>query len=164
MRKEDSIVECKCGCGQIASDGKQYISGHNLKHLIRTSEHSRKISEAQTRAWREKRERMPIGSKNLDHCGYVRVKTKEGAGQWQKEHTLVMEQSLGRTLLPNESVHHINGIRNDNRQENLFLCRSKSEHKHIEDSCKRLVLDMLNKGEVKFSGDELRYELASQRH
>lgn len=32
-----------------------------------------------------------------------------------------MEQVLGRALKVGESVHHINGVRNDNRPENLEL-------------------------------------------
>ena len=63
-----------------------------------------------------------VGTKRIrDHPtkgGYVQIKTPCG---WVGEHRHVMTQHIGRTLLPSEHVHHINGVRGDNRVENLEL-------------------------------------------
>ena len=64
--------------------------------------------------------RYQIGTRHVRQ-GYAWIKIRHGRGGWKLEHHLVMVESLSRPLLPHENVHHINGIRDDNRLENLEL-------------------------------------------
>lgn len=58
----------------------------------------------------------------IDKRGYrILSKTVNGRRRAIREHRLVMEIHLGRELLPTELVHHINGVKDDNRIENLQL-------------------------------------------
>lgn len=49
-------------------------------------------------------------------------------GSYVAVHRLVMEQKLGRYLLPTEVVDHIDGDRRNNAPENLRLFQSNGEH------------------------------------
>lgn len=63
--------------------------------------------------------RRSKGEGCLNRHGYIVIPNPRGGQMHQ--HRLIMEQHLGRTLTKQETVHHKNGNRSDNRIENLEL-------------------------------------------
>lgn len=70
------------------------------------------------------------GGRRQRRDGYIDILTKNhpfSRDNYVLEHRLVMEKYIGRFLNRDEVVHHKNGIKDDNRIENLELF-SRSEH------------------------------------
>ena len=148
---------CACGCGGTPSPGRRFISHHNLRVLgPRTKEHREALSRAAARAWATKRGRMPLGARRQDSNGYWLVKVREGGGRWDKEHVIVAERQIGRRLLPDEHVHHINGVKTDNRPENLYVC-TRAQHSRAHGSFAALLPSLVEDGSVVFDRTIGRY-------
>ncbi len=113
---------CMCGCGEptriasVTRTDRGHLVGHPIPFV---AGHHNRIRKGEL-APRWKGGRYKMGS------GYIAAYDSDRETHIL-EHRLIMERKLGRELAYEEHVHHINGIKDDNRLENLELL-SQREH------------------------------------
>ena len=112
---------CECGCGQKTSIVKHLsdikrrrFTGHPYPYA---KGHSPIKSGSDSHKWK--------GGRHVHKRGYVYIYSpnhpKKNSYHYVYEHRLVMEKHIGRYLSENEIIHHINGVKDDNRIENLVI-------------------------------------------
>ncbi|MBT9161462.1 MAG: hypothetical protein DDT26_02768 [Dehalococcoidia bacterium] len=110
------------------------------------------------------------GGRNKNGYGYVRVKlytddffhpmrSKSG---YVLEHRLVMAKHLGRCLHKWEVVHHRNGIRDDNRIENLQIVQ-EMQHKQVTIIGNRIISLERQVARLKDENQKLKVEMGKLR-
>lgn len=114
--------------GSIVTKKTRNKISKSMKGIKKSAETRKRMSLAQHG------ENHPFwnGGKIRTHKGYIKIRCENhpsanAHGYYVAEHRLVMEKHLGRYLKRGEIVHHVNGIKDDNRIENLKLM-SKSDH------------------------------------
>lgn len=109
--KPENLIPATCKyCGTVFYDRR-----HGSRTRIYCSRRCANLGQPSRSAIGAPGDRKFIGNRD----GYVRLTGERGI--YNLEHRAVMEAMIGRPLKPNETVHHKNGIRHDNRPDNLEL-------------------------------------------
>ena len=78
------------------------------------------------------------GGKKTNTEGYILAWS--GKNKYRREQRVIAEGVLKRPLLDTEIVHHINGLRSDNRNSNLLIC-TRSYHSWLENKIRKLGIN-----------------------
>ena len=105
-----------------AADGK-LSSLKGKKRPPRNEQWSKRISDAA-----QARAEMTAKGLSLKPSGYVEI--TRGPNKGRGQHVVVMEELIGRSLLPDECVHHRDGNRSNNSPDNLELM-TRAEHARL---------------------------------
>ena len=129
-RLEGKRVVVRCGhCSSEHLTHTTNVRKPNFTGLCRSCAHSGELSST----WRGGRKEKYgyIYVKLLPNHPFYAMADTEG---YLAEHRLVMAEQLGRPLDRTEVVDHINGIKSDNRSENLQVFPSQQAHRryHLE--------------------------------
>lgn len=121
---------CKCGCGELI----WHIDKSGYKRFYKPG-HCRRGTHWKIPPTFGSLCHFWKGGRIINKRGYVKVRCLGHPRAWDRghyvfEHILVMEKHLGRYLWDFEDVHHINGIKTDNRIENLQLL-THGEHSRL---------------------------------
>ena len=142
-----------------SEETKRKISEANKGHGV-TPEMRRKMSLKMKARLADNSPNWGGGKDKINHYGYVlefdETLPPTRGGRYTPRYRRVMEEKLGRKLGKHETVHHINGIKADDRPENLYLC-TLSSHRKMHNEMSRLVMELYNRGLVRFENGRYTY-------
>jgi len=127
--KKQKKWECECECGIIKNYSTTDLTTGRIKSCgcYNKEVASLRMSGKNNPFWN--------GGKTINKRGYIEIKFGENRGKL--EHRILYEQYYGIKLKKHQNIHHINGIKSDNRIENLELWdTSQPGGQKIEDKIK----------------------------
>lgn len=88
--------------------------------------------------------------------GYYK-KYVNGKKVWVHRHNA--EKKIRRKLQPHEKVHHVDGEKFNNSDENLYVCKDRADHGNVHASLEGVAFELVRTGVIKFNHNTGEYYL-----
>jgi hypothetical protein len=127
---------CECGCGEqteiatFTNRKARYFRGYHRPFIAGHGRRAQVRKRGPESALFTGRRKAPGGYVYVYLPDHPNASKSQSSLGYILEHRVVWEEANGRLLTPAECVHHINGIRDDNRPENL-VAMTRGEHRKL---------------------------------
>lgn len=152
IKKEKVEEMYKVGLSTTEIAKKFNCTPHTIRHrLVETKTKSRKAKEyieimrLRNKIWSREKHPNWKGGRTDNGQGYMMIMEKNhpraNSGGYVMEHILIWEKIYNKKLPKDWVIHHLNGLRNDNRPENLIAMK-RSEHIHQAEGFKKRIREL----------------------
>lgn len=142
LEDRKSIPDVAAAIGVHPSTARYWLLKHGIKLRsradgVRAASHKlgkhlagkpRPFSDEHRASLSTSRRTAPAAGVSVKPNGYIEI--TRGTNKGRSQHSVVMEAHIGRLLLQNEVVHHVDGDRQNNSIENLQLM-TRAEHTRL---------------------------------
>lgn len=166
-RKGDTVLRVCDECKH-----EQWVNYWNVykidTHLCRHCSNRRNghFRQGKYPSWNKGKRADPrkVGSTYLNNSGYYETwvgkhTIPDMKGGYYKEHRIMAEVMLGRELLQEEIVHHIDGDKTNNTYDNLDVLSGDAKHRNVHNQLERLSMGLVRCGLIKYNKETSEYYL-----
>ena len=164
-KRKKQVAELKCdNCCNIFDRDIHEIAkdrrNNNFKHFCNKCD-SKSLGGKMAGEIRNKKYENEVGKIIKPKGGYYEVyvrKTHQYRPEqdWVRQHIIIVENHIGRKLLKDEVVHHIDGDKLNNNIGNLDIC-TISEHNNCHAKAEQIIFELYRNGTVGYNKKTKRY-------
>lgn len=166
-KRKKKVVELKCdNCYSVFERDIHEIAtnrrNNNFKHFCNDCD-SKSLGGKLAGELRNKKYEGEIGKIIKPKNGYFEVYVRKTHPyrpdkDWVRQHIIITENHIGRKLLDDEVVHHIDGNKLNNDIQNLDIC-TVSEHNNCHAKAEQIIFELYKNGTVGYDKITKRYYL-----
>ena len=146
----------KCGHEQWVNYWNIYRKGVHICRSCSCKQNAKTRDKKEP--WNKSKKFAPkhLGSSYINTNGYKEIWVGDHtlpnrAGGYVREHRILKELEINRSLESFEIIHHVDGDKVNNETNNLFVCNGHFEHRKIHGQLERVTMSLVRLGVISFN-------------